>query len=74
MLEENRHSCVGSNCVFVQNGTAFDAWGNVKKPCVIGPGADCDRCGCIVPFSLRAWKKPSNLLREIWRDIKNRNL
>ncbi|MFA4974229.1 MAG: radical SAM protein [bacterium] len=69
MLEENRHSCVGSNCVFVQNGAAFDAWGNVKKPCVIGPGADCDRCGCIVPFSLRAWKKPSNLLREILSDI-----
>jgi len=73
MREQNRHACVGSNCVFVRNGTAFDAWGNVKKPCVMGPGADCDRCGCIVPFSLRAWKKPSNLLREVWRDLKNRN-
>lgn len=69
MREKNRHSCVGANCVFVQNGIAFDAMGNVKKPCVIGPKADCDRCGCIVPFSLRAWKKPSNLLQEIWKDI-----
>ncbi|MBN1282195.1 MAG: radical SAM protein [Proteobacteria bacterium] len=74
MRLENKSSCVGPNCVFVKNGTAFDAWGNVKKPCVIGPNADCDRCGCIVPFSLRAWKKPSNLLREIFRDIRNRNI
>lgn len=74
MKERNRHKAVGSNCVFVNNGTAFDAWGNVKKPCVIGPKADCDRCGCIVPFSLKAWKRPSNLLREVWHDIRNRDL
>jgi len=72
MKARNRHRAVGRNCVFVNNGTAFDAWGNVKKPCVIGPKADCDRCGCIVPFSLKAWKRPSNLLREVWRDIKDR--
>ena len=69
MRDRNRRSSVGSNCVFVKHGTSFDSWGNIKKPCVIGPKADCDRCGCIVPFSLRAWKKPSNLLREIWRDL-----
>lgn len=69
MREKNRHAAIGKNCVFVQNGTSFDAWGNIKKPCVIGPKADCDRCGCIVPFSVRAWKKPSNLLREIWKEL-----
>jgi Fe-coproporphyrin III synthase len=73
MRTANRHTSVGKKCVFVQNGTAFDAWGNVKKPCVIGPQADCDRCGCIVPFSVRAWKLPSNLFREMWRDLKTRN-
>lgn len=70
MRERNRHRSVGKNCVFVRNGTAFDAWGNVKKPCVIGAQADCDRCGCIVPFSVRAWKRPANLLREAWRDLR----
>lgn len=69
MFEKNRHEAVGENCVFVKHGTAFDAWGNIKRPCVIGHLADCDRCGCIVPFSVSAWKKPSNLLREIWRDL-----
>jgi len=70
MREKNSSACVGSNCVFVRNGTSFDTWGNIKKPCVIGPKADCERCGCIVPFSLHAWKRPSNLLREIWNDLK----
>lgn len=69
MLEKNRNNSIGKNCVFVQNGTAFDAWGNIKKPCVMGPKADCDRCGCIVPFSVKAWKRPGNLLREVWRDL-----
>lgn len=70
MRKKNRHRAIGARCVFRNNGTAFDAWGNVKKPCVIGPQADCDRCGCIVPFSVKAWKTPSNLLREIWKDIR----
>jgi MoaA/NifB/PqqE/SkfB family radical SAM enzyme len=72
MRTSARHRSVGANCVFVRNGTAFDASGTIKKPCVIGPKADCDRCGCIVPFSLAAWKRPSNLLREVWRDLKTR--
>ncbi len=70
MREKNRHRAIGRACVFLNNGTAFDAWGNVKKPCVIGPRADCDKCGCIVPFSVKAWKHPSNLLREVWRDLR----
>ncbi len=65
MKSTRAHAAVGKNCVCVNNGIAFDAWGNEKKPCVMGPGADCGRCGCIVPFSVKAWKKPSNLLREI---------
>jgi len=71
MRERNRHRAVGKNCVFVNHGAAFDAWGDVKKPCVIGPQADCDRCGCIVPFSVKAWKLPSNLLREAWQELTN---
>jgi MoaA/NifB/PqqE/SkfB family radical SAM enzyme len=69
MLEKNRHKAIGKSCVFLNHGTAFDAWGNIKKPCVIGEKADCDRCGCIVPFSIKAWKHPSNLLKEAWQEI-----
>lgn len=69
MRTHNRHRAIGKRCVFRLHGTAFDAGGEIKHPCVMGPGADCDRCGCIVPFSVRAWKHPTNLLREAWRDL-----
>lgn len=70
MRSDKKHKAVGKNCVFVNHGTAFDASGNIKKPCVIGPQADCSRCGCIVPYSVKAWKHPSNLLREILAEFK----
>jgi MoaA/NifB/PqqE/SkfB family radical SAM enzyme len=71
MNSQNKHKAVGANCVFVNHGTAFDSYGNIKKPCVIGSKADCERCGCIVPFSVKAWKHPANLLKEIWYEIKS---
>ncbi len=70
MHSSRSHRAVGRNCVFVRNGTAYDAWGKVKNPCVMGPKADCSRCGCIVPFSVKAWKKPGNLFREIFEGSK----
>lgn len=70
MKSDRAHKSVGKNCVFAGHGVAFDAWGNQKNPCVMGPKADCARCGCIVPFSLRAWKRPGNLLREILQGSK----
>lgn len=73
MRSANRHLAVGANCVFIRHGRAFDSWGNIKRPCVMGSKADCDRCGCIVPFSIRAWKQPSNLLREVWRELTSKS-
>ncbi len=26
----------------------------MKEPCMLGPKADCDRCGCVVPFYLKS--------------------
>lgn len=45
---------VTDNCLFASRSFAFDPAGGVKKPCMLGPKADCDRCGCIVPFFLRS--------------------
>lgn len=69
MRSKNKHAAVGKNCVFVKHGSAFCSDGSLKKPCVIGPKADCNRCGCIVPFSVRAWKSRKNLMREIWQAL-----
>lgn len=69
MKTKHKDSAIGKNCVFIKNGISLDAFGNVKKPCVIGEKADCSKCGCVVPFSVKAWKHPANLLREIWQSF-----
>ncbi len=70
MQSKNKHKAVGNKCVFVKHGLALDAFGDPKKPCVIGEKADCSKCGCIVPFSIKAWKQPGNLLREIFMSLR----
>ncbi|MBI2346451.1 MAG: radical SAM protein [Deltaproteobacteria bacterium] len=70
MKAKNRHVAVGENCVFLQRGFALDPMGNRKALCMFGPGADCDKCGCIVPFYLRTRVERRYILREMWGDLK----
>lgn len=41
---------VTDNCLFSKKAFAFGADGMLKEKCMMGPRADCDRCGCVVPF------------------------
>lgn len=41
------------NCPAAKTLVAFDAQGNVKKPCVLGGEVDCRVCGCAVPTFMR---------------------
>jgi hypothetical protein len=34
---------------------SWDVSGNRKEKCILGPKADCDRCGCAVPFFLHSF-------------------
>ncbi len=36
----------------------------------MGPDADCDRCGCIVPFYLKQRTERKYILQEVWGDLK----
>ncbi|MFH1653543.1 MAG: radical SAM protein [Pseudomonadota bacterium] len=54
MKSGNRHKAVGSNCIFMKKGFAINASGELKSKCMLGGKADCDRCGCVVPFHLRS--------------------
>lgn len=51
------HEATGDNCRLKWASIALDAQGNRKEPCILGPKADCSRCGCVVPFMLRALKE-----------------
>ncbi|MBW1973487.1 MAG: radical SAM protein [Deltaproteobacteria bacterium] len=50
LMYSNKARQITSNCPFKEIGFTFDAKGNEKKPCAMGNFADCDRCGCILPF------------------------
>jgi Fe-coproporphyrin III synthase len=45
---------VTDNCLAASKMASWDVAGNRKEKCILGPKADCDRCGCAVPFWLHA--------------------
>ncbi|MBC7542832.1 MAG: radical SAM protein [Candidatus Sericytochromatia bacterium] len=53
---DRAHEATGDNCRLKWASIALDAQGQAKAPCILGPKADCERCGCVVPFMLRALK------------------
>lgn len=71
MRKKDREKAIGGNCVFLQKGHAFDPKGNKKAQCMMGGDADCDRCGCVVPFYLKQRTERKYILQEVWGDIKD---
>lgn len=45
---------VTDTCLASAKMASWDVSGNRKEKCILGPKADCDRCGCAVPFWMRA--------------------
>jgi MoaA/NifB/PqqE/SkfB family radical SAM enzyme len=43
---------VTDNCLFARTAFALGPDGRQKEKCMMGEKADCDRCGCVVPFYL----------------------
>ncbi|MBF0492394.1 MAG: radical SAM protein [Deltaproteobacteria bacterium] len=70
MKGKERHKALGNNCVFLQKGHAFDPMGNKKDQCMMGKEADCERCGCVVPFYLKQRTERKYILQEMWADFK----
>jgi MoaA/NifB/PqqE/SkfB family radical SAM enzyme len=54
LMRSDRCHQVTSRCLLHSRSFAFDAAGRNKGKCVMGEKADCDRCGCVVPYYLRA--------------------
>ena len=51
---ENCHA-VTNDCLAATRMASWDVSGSRKEKCILGPKADCNRCGCAVPFWLRAF-------------------
>jgi len=54
MRSENCRT-VTDNCLASSRMASWDVSGNRKQKCILGPKADCDRCGCAVPFFLHSF-------------------
>lgn len=50
LMRSDRCKPVTDNCVFMEKASSFDPSGIRKPKCMLGDKADCDRCGCVVPF------------------------
>jgi hypothetical protein len=54
LLKSENCQAVTDNCMASSRMASFDVSGQRKEKCVLGPKADCDRCGCGVPFWLQS--------------------
>lgn len=70
MMRSDRCQTITRDCLFRQVSFCFDPQGRVKRPCMMGPMADCARCGCVLPFHLKALEDRRLVLREILMSLR----
>ncbi|MFZ0751000.1 MAG: hypothetical protein WAM70_16675, partial [Pyrinomonadaceae bacterium] len=56
LLRSENCRTVTDNCLAESKMASWDVSGNRKEKCILGPKADCDRCGCAVPFWLHSFE------------------
>lgn len=54
LMKSDRCREVTDSCLFAEKAFALGPTGVLKEPCMLGATADCDRCGCVVPFYLKS--------------------
>lgn len=59
---------VTRRCIYRDAAFVLGPDGRRKSPCMLGPKADCDRCGCIIPFVTEAQVNRKETLRDLWQD------
>ncbi|MDI6759725.1 MAG: radical SAM protein [Candidatus Brocadiaceae bacterium] len=69
-MRSDRCQEITRNCLFRQVAFCFDPQGRVKKPCMMGPQADCSRCGCVLPFHLKALEDRHLMIRELFMFVR----
>lgn len=65
LMRSDRCRDVTDNCLLRDKSFALDASGKHKGKCVMGDEADCDRCGCVVPFYLRSLTDRTLILSDL---------
>ncbi|MEW6358611.1 MAG: radical SAM protein [Planctomycetota bacterium] len=65
LMKSDRCKPITANCLYRTQAFCYDPMGRVKRPCMMGPKADCSRCGCVLPFHLHLLESRSLMFREM---------
>jgi organic radical activating enzyme len=69
MMKSDICKTVTDNCMFSTHSTSFGPTGAVKEKCMMGPKADCDRCGCVVPFYMASLTRRQYIVEDMAREL-----
>lgn len=72
MMKSDKCRNVTLNCLFKKVSFCLDPQGNRKRPCMMGPLANCERCGCVLPFHMAALDNKMLVLRELFMGMKKK--
>lgn len=72
LMKSDLSRSVTDNCPFAEKSFALGPVGIMKKPCMIGPKADCDRCGCVVPFYMKSLTDKTLVIGDLVKSLKTK--
>jgi hypothetical protein len=64
LMRSGKAKQVTDNCEFRLKAFAFGPTGEQKGKCMMGDNADCDRCGCVVPFHMATISSRRLMIKE----------
>jgi MoaA/NifB/PqqE/SkfB family radical SAM enzyme len=69
LMKSNHAKSVTDECLFAKKSFAFGPQGELKEKCMMGPKADCDRCGCVVPFYMASLTRRRFIVEDVAREL-----
>ncbi|MDO9067510.1 MAG: radical SAM protein [Deltaproteobacteria bacterium] len=72
LMKSDKSLTVTSRCPFAEKSFSLGPDGVMKEPCMLGPRADCDRCGCVVPFYLKSLTDRTLVISDVVTTLKTK--
>lgn len=72
LMKSSHSKKVTDHCIFEKKGYSLTTTGEIKEKCMLGPKADCNRCGCVVPYYLHYRVEKPTILKATWKEIQRR--
>ncbi len=72
LMKSENSKKVTDTCLFARKGISLTSQGAPKEKCMLGPKADCDRCGCVVPYYLQYRIEKPTILKNTFEEIRRR--